>query len=123
MKLFDWDHKTIRRYAILGLALLSIVLVVHEIFGRNGYLTLQRQKKEYTNLQQKIQTLSEDNQQLEQKIKALKTNPEAIAKQARDQLHLVTPGEFVYVLPGKKQAQSSASSQQASPKQQAQPHR
>ena len=120
MKLFDWDHKTIRHYAILGLALLSVVMVFHEIFGRNGYLTLQRKKKEYNSLRQKIQTLSEDNQQLEQKIKALKSNPEAIEKQARDQLHLVKPGEFVYVLPGKKQAQPTPP--QASPKQ-AQPGR
>lgn len=120
MKLFDRDRKTLRRYTILALALVSIAMVVHEIFGRNGYLTLQHQKKEYNHLRQKIQGLSEDNQQLEQKIKALKSNPEAIEKQARDQLHLVKPGEFVYVLPGKKQTQSPAA--QTSPTQ-AQPDR
>ena len=122
MNLFGWDHKTLRRNAILVLALLSIVMVIHEITGRNGYLTLRRQKKEYTDLQQQIQTLSQDNQQLEQKINALKGNPEAIEKQARNQLHLVKPGEFVYVLPDKKHAQPPAPGHQTSPKQ-SQPRR
>ena len=122
MNLFGWDHKTLRRNAILVLALLSVVMVIHEITGRNGYLTLRRQKKEYTDLQQQIQTLSQDNQQLEQKINALKGNPEAIEKQARNQLHLVKPGEFVYVLPDKKHAQPPAPGHQTSPKQ-SQPRR
>lgn len=107
MKLLNLDRKTLRRYTIVVLALLSVVMVVHEIFGRNGYLTLQRQKKEYSDLRRKIQTLSEENHHLEQKIKALKNNPEAIEKQARNQLHLVKPGELVYVLPGNKRTQSS----------------
>jgi len=115
MKFLDWDHKMLRRCAILVLGLLSVVMIYREIFGRNGYLTLQQQKKQYSNLRQKIQKLSEDNQQLEQKIKALKSNPEAIEKQARDQLHMIKPGEFVYVLPGKKQAQSSTSAQKNPP--------
>jgi len=122
MNFFGWDHKTLRRNAIFVLALLSVIMVIREIFGRNGYLTLRQQKKEYTNLQQKIRTLSQNNQELEQKINALKNNPEAIEKQARDQLHLVKPGEFVYVLPDRKQAQPPASAQQAPPGK-SQPHR
>ncbi|MEJ2009864.1 MAG: septum formation initiator family protein [Acidobacteriota bacterium] len=122
MDFFRWDHKTLRRYAILALALLSVFMVYREIFGPNGYLTLQQQKKEYTNLQQQIQTLSQNNQELERNIKALKTNPDAIEKQARDQLHLVKPGEFIYVLPDRKPAEPPTPAQQAPPRQ-SQPHR
>jgi cell division protein FtsB len=117
MNLFGWDHKTLKRNGIFVLALLSMVMFMHEIFGRNGYLTLRHQKKEYTHLQQQIQTLSKQNQQLEQKINALKDNPEAVEKQARDQLHLAKPGELIYMLPDKKPAQPSAAIQQASPRQ------
>lgn len=117
MKLFDWDHKTFRRNALLVLALVSVAIVVHEVTGRNGYLTLRHQKKEYTTLQKQIHKLSQDNQQLEQKIKALKDNPQAIEKQARDQLQLVKPGEMVYMLPARKSEKSSSSAQQAAPKQ------
>ena len=99
MNLFGWDLKSFRRNAIFVMALLSLVMLMHEIFGRNGYMTLRRQKKEYTHLQQQIQTLSQQNQQLEQKINALKNNPEAVEKQARDQLHLAKPGEIIYMLP------------------------
>lgn len=114
MNLSRWDRKTLKRYAIFVLAAISLFVFVDEIFGPNGYLTLRHQKAQYTRLKQQIQTLSEQNQQLEQKIKALKSNPEAIEKQARDQLHLVKPGELVYMLPDKKSAQSPSAAQQAS---------
>lgn len=116
MNLFGWDHKTFRRNAIFVMALLSLVMLMHEIFGQNGYLTLQRQKKQYNALQQQIQTVSKQNQQLKQKIKALKNNPEALEKQARDQLHLAKPGEIIYMLPARKSGQAAAP-QQVSPRQ------
>jgi len=122
MDLFGWDHKTLRRNAIFVLALLSFALLMHEVFGRNGYLTLRRQKQEYSTLQQNIQRLAQDNQQLEQKIRALKTNPEAVEKQARDQLHLAKPGELIYMLPDKRSAQPAATAQQTSPNP-SRPHR
>lgn len=117
MNFFQWDHKPFRRNAILVLALVILVLGMHEIFGQHGYLALRRQKQEYKSLQQQIQTLSKENQQLDQKIKALKTNPEAIERQAREQLHLVRPGEFVYMLPNKKKQKNSSAAQNKPPKQ------
>ena len=117
MTLFDWDRKTLRRNAIFVMALLSLVILMHEVFGRNGYMTLRREKKEYNTLQKQIQAVSEENQQLEQKIHALKNNPEAVEKQARDQLRLAKPGEIIYMLPDKGLAQSSAGPQQHSPAQ------
>ncbi len=119
---FGWDHKTLRRNAIFVMALLSLVMLMHEIFGRNGYVTLQHEKKQYSGLQQQIQTVSEENQRLEQKINALKNNPEAVEKQARDQLHLAKPGEIIYMLPDKTLSPSSTASRQPPPVK-SQPHR
>ena len=104
MSNFHWDHKPFRRNAILAMALVVLALAVHEVFGDHGYLALRRQQQEYNTLQQNIRNLSKENQQLQQKIQSLKTDPEAIEKQAREQLHLVRPGQFVYVLPKKQQA-------------------
>jgi cell division protein FtsB len=112
MNLFGWDQKTLRRNAIFMLALLTLAMLVHEVFGRNGYLTLRHEKKEYTALHQQNQNISQQNQQLEQKIQALKNNPEAVEKQARDQLHLAKPGEIIYMLPDPKAVQTQASSAQ-----------
>jgi cell division protein FtsB len=114
MKLFNWDQKSFRRTAIFVMALVTLFILVNEIFGPNGYMTLRREKKEYTHLKQQVQTLSEQNQQLEQKIKALKDNPEAVEKQARDQLYLAKPGEIIYMLPDRTSAQPPGDSKQTS---------
>ncbi len=111
----DWGSKTLKRNAVFVLALFSLVMFMHEIFGHNGYLTYRHQKKEYNRLQQDVQTLSQQNQELQQKINALKNNPEAVLKQAHDQLHLVKPGQLVYMLPDKKAPQTTASAPQTSP--------
>jgi cell division protein FtsB len=108
---FHWDHKPFRRNAILAMALVILVLALHEFFGDHGYLALRRQQQEYNTLQQNIENLSKENQQLQHKIQSLKTNPETIEKQAREQLHLVRPGQLVYVLPKKQQAEPPAAAQ------------
>jgi len=116
MNLPNWQDKPFRRNAIIVLALLTLVLVIHEIFGQHGYLAVRRQKQAYHSLQQQIQTLSQENQQLNQKIKSLKTNPDTIEKQAREQLRLVRPGEYVYVLPDKNQQKDPSAAQNKPPK-------
>jgi cell division protein FtsB len=115
MNLFGWEQKTFRRNAIFVMALLSLAMFMHEIFGQNGYLTLRREKKEYTDLQKQIQTLSQQNLELERKINALKNNPAAVEKQARDQLHLAKPGEIIYMLPGQNTAPHPETAQRTSP--------
>lgn len=122
MNFFGWDHKTLRRNAIFGMALLSLVMLMHEIFGRNGYMTLRHEKKQFSALQKQIQSVSEENKQIEQKIQALKNNPEAVEKQARDQLHLARPGEIIYMLPDKTVSPTSTASSET-PTGKIQPHR
>jgi cell division protein FtsB len=102
MNPLEWDQKTLRRNGLVILALLSIVLIVHEIFGQNGFLAMRRQAREYQTRQVQIQKLKQDNQDLEQQNKALKSDPQAIEKLAREQLHLARPGEIIYTLPQKK---------------------
>jgi cell division protein FtsB len=116
MNPLEWDQKTLRRNAILVLALLSIVLIVHEIFGQNGYLVMRRQAREVQARKAQIQKLTQANQQLEHQVKALKTDPEAIEKLAREQMHMARPGEIIYTLPQKKApSQDPASAARSSP--------
>ena len=86
---------------ILVLALLCVGLVVHEIYGEQGYLALRRQKREHDSLQQEVRRLQEENQQLEKYIEALKSDPKTIERIARDQMHMARPGERIYTLPEK----------------------
>jgi len=76
-------------------------LVVHEVFGQNGILALRQQRKDLEVLQLKIQQLQQENEQLERQIKALRSDPKAIERLARDQMRMARPGEIIYALPEK----------------------
>jgi cell division protein FtsB len=93
------DQTRSYRAAILALLLVCVALVVHEIYGEHGYLALRRERREYESLQQEIRRLQEENQQLGKRIEALKSDPKAIERVARDQMHMARPGERIYTLP------------------------
>jgi cell division protein FtsB len=99
MKDFHFDKATLYRNGVLVLLLIAIAMIVHEIFGQNGYLALRRQQKELQTLQQQIQQLQQENEQLDKQIKALKSDPAAVERFAREQMHLAKPGETIYTLP------------------------
>jgi cell division protein FtsB len=114
---FAWEDARFRRAALLGLALLSIVLVIHELFGENGYLALRRKREELRVLEEQVQKLQQENQKLEQQIKALKSDPAAIEKLAREQMRMARPGEIIYLLPEKDpKGTAPATAQKNSPK-------
>jgi cell division protein FtsL len=104
---FRWEDGRFRRTAMLVLALIAIVLTVHEIFGEHGYLALRRRRQELQTLQEQVKQLKEENQKLEQQIRGLKSDPKAIEKLAREQMKLARPGEIIYVLPEKKPQQET----------------
>jgi cell division protein FtsB len=97
-----WEDARFRRAALWGLALLTIALIVHEIFGANGYLALRRKRQELQDLQLQVEQLKQENQKLEEQVKALKSDPKAVEKLAREEMKLARPGEIIYVLPDKQ---------------------
>ena len=101
MKKTRSDQTRSYRGATLALVLVCVALVVHEIYGEHGYLALRRERREYDSLQQEIRRLQEENQQLERRVEALKSDPRAIERVARDQMHMARPGERIYTLPEK----------------------
>jgi cell division protein FtsB len=89
-----------RRLATLGVGLLLAVVGYYVVFGAHNGLFIYRQKRiESRSLDQQIQTLRNQNLALEQRIKALKSDPQAIEKEARENLHYARPGEVIYALP------------------------
>jgi len=103
MKDWNLDTTTLYRNGILVLLLVSIALIVHNIFGQNGYLASRRQQKELQTLQQHILLLQQENEQLAKENRALKSDPAAIEGRARD-MGLVKPRDKVYKLPDKTPA-------------------
>ena len=100
----NFDTTALYRNGILVLLLVSIALIVHNIFGQNGYLASRRQRQELKTLQQQILQLRQDNEQLDKENRALKSDPAAIERLAREQMHLAKPGEKIYTLPDKAPA-------------------
>jgi len=101
MKLLHWIRQTLYRNGVLILAALTLFFLVHEIFGERGFLALRRQRRELETLHEQIRQLQLENQKLEAEIEALKSDPRAIEKLAREQMRMARPGELIYTLPEK----------------------
>lgn len=89
----------IRQHArhVLGLALLA--LFVQDIFGAGGFLAMRRTQKEIRSARERIGKLNDENKSLANEVQALKTDPEAIERVAREKMGLARPGEIIYRLP------------------------
>lgn len=85
------------------LALLILVLVVHDVFGTHGFLAMRRKQQEIQKINAGLDQLNKENEQLEQEVRELKTDPRKIEKIARDELGLARPGEVIIKIPRSQQ--------------------
>ncbi len=105
-----------RRLATWGLFVLAGLIAAHVLFGTNGWMAYEKKKAEYRKVTEDVQRIQRENAQLEAQIKALKTDPKAIEKEAREQLRYAKPGEIVYVMPTPNQELNATAEAQAQPK-------
>ena len=98
-----------RRLATIGVAVFTVWLFLHVMLGANGMVIYRQKRAEYVNLQNEIDSLQNENKRYTDQIEALKTDPKAIEKEAREQLHYTRPGEIVYVPPTPAQAPETRS--------------
>jgi cell division protein FtsB len=92
-----------------AVGVLLVVLAYHVVFGTNGLVAYQQKRKDSLELQQQIESLKRQNDLVEQQIKALKYDPQAIEKEARERLHYARPGEVIYTVPAARPTTPSAS--------------
>jgi cell division protein FtsB len=88
-----------RKLATAAVAVLTVWLFAHVMFGANGMVIYRQKKAEYQDLQKEIDGLQKENDTYNSHVKALKTDPKAIEQEAREQLHYARPGEVIYVTP------------------------
>ena len=105
-----WLHAGRRRLATAAVGILTVWLFVHVTFGANGMVVYRAKRAEYQRLQKEIDALQNENNRYTGQIKDLKTDPRAIEKEAREQLHYTRPGEVIYVAPAPAQPQSPETS-------------
>jgi len=67
------------------------------VYGPNGMIVYKAKRAEYQQLQQEIVDENQRHQELEDRVRALQSDPKAIEREAREQLGYVRPGERVLV--------------------------
>ncbi len=82
---------------ILGIALFA--LLVHDIFGPHGFIAMRRTQKEIDEIREQIGKVNEENKSLREEVNALKTDPKAIERIAREEMGLARPGEMIFRIP------------------------
>jgi len=95
-----------------GISVLALMLAYHVVLGQNGWVAYHEKKLEYQRLQTEVQQMQEENERVEKQIKSLKTDPRAIEKEAREQLHYANPNEVIVVMPAAKPQQQNMATAQ-----------
>ncbi len=75
-----------------------VALVVGSLFGDGGLLELWQEQERERALGREVQMLRFENGRLADEIDALRRDPTAIERVAREELGLIRPGETVFLL-------------------------
>jgi cell division protein FtsB len=96
---WSWFALEWRRLGTTAAVILIVGVLMHAMFGVNGMVMYRQKRSEMQALQSEVERLQKENNQYVDQIKSLKSDPAAIEKEAREQLHYTRPGEVVYVAP------------------------
>jgi len=113
---WTWLVREWRLLGIVGSVLLIVGLMLHAIFGANGMVVYRQKRAEMQTLQAEVDRLQKENTGHADRIKELKSDPAAIEKEAREQLHYTRKGEVVFVSPESPKPAPSPTSRASSGK-------
>jgi cell division protein FtsL len=91
-QLRDFLRRNMHWFLAGGFAL----LLLQDVFGTHGLVAMRHAQKEAASVQKEIDQINEENRQLQDSVKALKTNPQAIERIAREEMGLARPGEYIF---------------------------
>lgn len=111
---FDQMREFLRRNASLFLVAALVLLLIQDVFGTHGVLAMRRAQKEATRVQQEIDRINNENRQLQDNVKELKSDPQAIERIAREEMGLARPGEYIFKI-SPKPGDTSASAPTSQP--------
>jgi cell division protein FtsB len=72
------------------------LLLLQDVFGTHGLIAMRRSLREAAQAQKEINLMNEENRQLEERVKSLKTDPSAVERIAREEMGLARPGEYIF---------------------------
>jgi cell division protein FtsB len=86
-----------RKLALAAVAFFFLVILISSLFGKKGLIEIYRAKSRYEALLQEVRTLEARKSQLQKEIEALRNDPRAVEREAREKLWLIKPDEKVIV--------------------------
>ena len=91
-----------QRHAMKILFVALVVLGLYDVFGTHGVLAMRRSQKQAADIQKQIDQLDQENKQLEDRVKSLKTDPSSVEHIAREEMGLARPGEYIFKVPSRQ---------------------
>jgi cell division protein FtsB len=101
----DWAQYIWRPAATTVAVTLILLFGWGVVNGKHGLSAWQQQRVKDQQLRQEIQKLQQENAKLRDHVERLKSDPNAIEHEAREQLRYARPGEVIYTLPAQPQTQ------------------
>jgi cell division protein FtsB len=92
-------NAVIVRIALAVFGLLTVAMLLLAVFNDKGAIEVHAQARKLSATESEIGKIDNENKQLAEEIRALRSDPNAIEKLAREELKLVKPGEIVLVTP------------------------
>ena len=80
-------------------AALALLLAFHVFFGQDGIFLYEQKRHDARDYSVQIKNLQVENDRLRSHVQELQTDPDAIERQAREELHYTRPGEVIVTLP------------------------
>jgi cell division protein FtsL len=108
-----WEF--LRRNANWFLAGGLALLLLQDVFGTHGLIAMRRAQQEAARVQKQIDQINEENRRLQERVKALKTDPQTIERIAREEMGLARPGEYIFKIPPRPGDASSPASPSTDP--------
>jgi cell division protein FtsB len=87
-----------RRAAMIAAVAGLVALAVGAFFGDRGVFHLIQQRERASVLRAEVEELRSENARLAEEIRALRSDPRAIERLAREQLGLARPGETLFLV-------------------------
>lgn len=100
-----------RRIATAAVIAAALVFGYHAVFGENGLNVYEQRRAEDRAVQKQMGELARENARLAQHVNALKSDPDAIEREARDRLHYARPGEVIWTEDGSPSSTPSSQTQ------------
>ena len=99
MRMVAWMQQGWRPAGTVVAVGLALLLTWHVINGKHGLSMWHQIRAQDRELQQEMRDLQQENAEMRKQVERLKSDPDAIERKAREELHYARPGEVIYTLP------------------------